>query len=406
MSLDELAANESRFYMGTFRRLPVEFAAGYGWTVVDGDGREYLDFVAGIAVNVLGHCHPRVVAAIREQAGKLIHASNLYYTRPQVELAQRLNEFGFNGRAFLVNSGAEANETAVKIVRKWGRLKRGGAYEVISTLGSFHGRTLATTAATGQEHYQNSWVPLPDGFKQVPFNDIDALRAAAGEQTVAVLLEPVQGEGGVIPADPAYLSAVREWCDSSNRLLILDEIQTGIGRTGTFYAFQGYGIVPDIVTLAKGLGGGVPIGVCIANPRADVFEPGDHGSTFGGNPLACAAALATLAALQEEGVVENARTVGDYLAVRLEELVHDFGPVQAARGRGLMQALVLDQELAAAVQMEALHNGLIVNAAAPRVIRLVPPLTIGKAEVDRAVNILAQSLDAVLTNAGVAMHRS
>jgi acetylornithine aminotransferase/acetylornithine/N-succinyldiaminopimelate aminotransferase len=403
--LDDTAAIEAQFYMSTFRRLPVEFASGAGWTVVDDAGREYLDFVAGLAVNVLGHCHPRVVEAIRQQAGMLIHASNLYYTRPQVELARRLADFGFSGRAFFTNSGAEANETAIKIARKWGRLNRGGAYVLISATGSFHGRTLATTAATGQEHYQKSWAPLPDGFKQVAFNDFGALCGATTKKTVAVMLEPVQGEGGVIPADPAYLSAVRKWCDSNNLLLILDEIQTGLGRTGTFYAFQGYGISPDIVTLAKGIGGGVPIGACVAAPRADVLEPGDHGSTFGGNPLACAAALATLAAVEEERVVENARVVGDYLAGRLQELVRDFQPVQLTRGRGLMQALLLDQDVAPQVQLEALHNGLVVNAATPRVIRLVPPLTIGEPEVDRAIAILAHSLDAVLTHAGTTAAR-
>jgi acetylornithine/N-succinyldiaminopimelate aminotransferase len=390
-----LSQDESRYLMHTFQRQPVELVRGEGALVWDADGRELLDFVGGIAVNVLGHAHPAVVAAITRQAAALIHASNLYYTRPQVELAEKLNVLGFEGRCFFANSGAEANEAAIKLARKWGKQNRKGAYEVISALNSFHGRTLAMVAATGQPKYQKPYAPMPDGFRHVPFNDIDVLRAAVSVKTVAILLEPIQGESGVIPADGGYLQAVRELCDRENLLLIFDEIQSGMGRTGAFYAFQESGVVPDVVTLAKGLGGGVPIGVCIAGARADVFEVGDHGSTFGGNPLACAAALATLQVIESEGLVQNAGVMGRYLEERMRARLASYGE---ARGRGLMQALVLREDLAQEVQAVALEHGLIVNAIGANVLRMVPPLTIGRAEVDRAVDVLEVCLDIVVTH--------
>ena len=390
-----LSQDESRYLMHTFKRQPVELVRGKGALVWDADGRELLDFVGGIAVNVLGHAHPAVVEAISRQAATLIHASNLYYTRPQVELAERLNALGFEGRCFFANSGAEANEAAIKLARKWGKQNRKGAYEVITALNSFHGRTLAMVAATGQPKYQKPYAPMPDGFRHVPFNDSDALRAAVSVKTVAIMLEPIQGESGVIPADGGYLQAVRELCDRANLLLIFDEIQSGMGRTGAFYAFQEYGVLPDVVTLAKGLGGGVPIGVCIAGPRADVFEVGDHGSTFGGNPLACAAAAATLEVIESEGLVKNARLMGQYLEERVRARLSSYGE---PRGRGLMQALVLREDVAQEVQAAALEHGLIVNAIGANVLRMVPPLTIGRVEVDRAVDILEVCLDIVVTH--------
>jgi acetylornithine aminotransferase/acetylornithine/N-succinyldiaminopimelate aminotransferase len=390
-----LAQDESRYLMHTFKRQPVELVRGEGALVWDADGRELLDFVGGIAVNVLGHAHPAVVEAISRQAATLIHTSNLYYTRPQVELAERLNTLGFEGRCFFANSGAEANEAAIKLARKFGKQKLGGAYEVITALGSFHGRTLAMVAATGQPKYQEPYLPLPDGFRTAPFDDIQALASVVTKKTAAIMLEPILGESGVIPPGAGYLQAVRDLCDRADLLLIFDEIQTGMGRTGTFYAFQEYGVVPDVVTLAKGLGGGVPIGVCIAGPRADVFEVGDHGSTFGGNPLACAAALATLEVIEREGLVENARVIGDYLR---EQLVRRLAAFGEPRGLGLMQALVLHQDVAAEVQAAALEHGLIVNAIGANVLRMVPPLTIGRAEVDRALAILEVCLDSVVTH--------
>src|SRR5229473_7345272 len=303
VSTPELA---DRYLMQTGRRLPVTFVRGRGCLVYDDAGNEYLDLVAGIAVNLLGHAHPEVAAALTAQAKALIHTSNLYYTEPQVELARRLVELSFPSRVFLCNSGAEANEAAIKIARKWGGRHRDGAFEIITTAGSFHGRTLATVTAGGQAKYSDPFKPLPEGFVHVPYNDLDAIRAATNARTVAVMLEPVMGEIGVVPAKPGYLAGVRRWCDDQGLLLILDEVQTGLGRTGRWFAHQHHGITPDVMTLAKGLGGGVPIGACLANPRADVFEPGDHGSTFGGNPLACAAAIAVLSVIERDGLVGHA----------------------------------------------------------------------------------------------------
>src|SRR6202165_93031 len=316
MTTQELA---DKYLMQTGRRQPVTFVRGQGCLVYDDAGKEYLDLVAGIAVNLLGHAHPEVADAVAAQSRKLIHASNLYFTQPQVELARRLVELSFPSRVFLCNSGAEANEAAIKIARKWGGRNRDGAYEIITTHGSFHGRTLATVTAGGQHKYSDPFNPLPDGFMHVPYNDLEAIKAATGERTVAVMLEPVMGEIGVIPAQAGYLESVRTWCDANNLLLILDEVQTGLGRTGRWFAHQHHGITPDVMTLAKGLGGGVPIGACLAAPRADVFEPGDHGSTFGGNPLACSAALAVLRVIEEEGLVGHAAEMGDVLHETLLE---------------------------------------------------------------------------------------
>ena len=310
MTTPELA---DKFLMQTGRRLPVTFVRGQGCLVYDEAGHEYLDLVAGIAVNLLGHSHPEVAAAVAGQAKTLIHTSNLYYTQPQVELARRLVELSFPSRVFLCNSGAEANEAAIKIARKWGARHRNGAFQIITTLGSFHGRTLATVTAGGQPKYSDPFKPLPDGFIHVPYNDLGAIRAATGAQTVAVMLEPVMGEIGIVPAKPGYLVGVRKWCDEKGLLLILDEVQTGLGRTGRWFAHQHHGITPDVMTLAKGLGGGVPIGACLAAPNADVFEPGDHGSTFGGNPLACVAALAVLKVIERDGLVGHAAEMGEML---------------------------------------------------------------------------------------------
>ena len=372
--------------MQTGRRLPVTFVRGQGCLIYDDSGREYLDLVAGIAVNLLGHAHPDVVAAVTAQASALIHTSNLYFTQPQVELAKRLVELSFPSRVFFCNSGAEANEAAIKLARKWGTRSRDGAFEIISTAGSFHGRTLATVTAGGQPKYSDAFKPLPEGFVHVPFNDIDAIKAATGERTVAVLLEPVMGEIGIIPSAPGYLSAVRSWCDAQNLLLILDEVQTGLGRTGRWFAHQHHGIAPDVMTLAKGLGGGVPIGACLAAPRADVFEPGDHGSTFGGNPLACAAALAVLNVIERDGLVGHAAEMGD----TLHDALRDLG-AKDVRGVGLMQAFELAEPRAKAVQQSCLEVGVIVNAVDEFSVRLVPPLIISQAEIDRAHSVMRQA---------------
>jgi acetylornithine/N-succinyldiaminopimelate aminotransferase len=384
VSTSELA---DRYLMQTGRRLPVTFVRGQGCLLYDESGREYLDMVAGIAVNLLGHAHPDVVAAVTRQAQTLIHASNLYFTQPQVELARRLVELSFPSRVFFCNSGAEANEAAIKLARKWGARHRDGAFEIITTAGSFHGRTLATVTAGGQAKYSDPFKPLPEGFVHVAYNDLDALKEATGERTVAVMLEPVMGEIGVIPAARGYLKAVRSWCDERDLLLILDEVQTGLGRTGRWFAYQHDAIAPDVMTLAKGLGGGLPIGACLAAPRADVFEPGDHGSTFGGNPLACSAALAVLSVIERDGLVGHAAEMGEALSGALLDL-----GVKQVRGLGLMQAFELEEPGAKALQQASLEAGLIVNAVDDHSVRLVPPLIIGAAEIDRAHTTIRQAL--------------
>ena len=380
MTTPELA---ERFLMQTGRRLPVTFVRGRGTALFDDAGREYLDLVAGIAVNLLGHAHPDVVAALTMQSQQLIHTSNLYFSQPQVELARRLVELSFPSRVFFCNSGAEANEAAIKLARKWGARNRANAFEIITTTGSFHGRTLATVTAGGQHKYSDPFKPLPDGFVHVPFNDASAVEEATTDSTVAVMLEPVMGEIGVIPAAPGYLESVRSWCDRKNLLLILDEVQTGLGRTGRWFAHQHAGITPDVMTLAKGLGGGVPIGACLANKRADVFEPGDHGSTFGGNPLACAVAATVLGVIERDGLVGHAAEMGELLATATVDL-----GARETRGAGLMRAFQFEEPKAKAFQQSCLEAGLIVNAVDDHSIRLVPPLILTANEIDRAHGIM------------------
>ena len=384
MTTAELA---ERYLMQVGRRLPVTFVRGNGCLVYDENGREYLDLVAGIAVNLLGHAHPDVVEAVSRQSAALIHTSNLYFTQPQVELARRLVELSFPSRVFFCNSGAEANEAAIKLARKWGAKHRDGAFEIVSATGSFHGRTLAAVTAGGQHKYSDPFKPLPEGFIHVPFNDAAAIEAATNEKTVAVMLEPVMGEIGIIPAAPGYLKRVREWCDRNNLLLILDEVQTGLGRTGRWFAHQHAGITPDVMTLAKGLGGGVPIGACLANERADVFEPGDHGSTFGGNPLACTAAAAVLRVIERDGLVGHAAEMGEHLHASLQ----DLGATDV-RGVGLMQAFQFEEPKAKPFQLACLEAGLVVNAVDDSSIRLVPPLIISAEQIDRAHEVMRKAI--------------
>ena len=382
---------EARVYMRTFKREPLVLVRGEGARVWDDTGRCYLDLVAGIAVNILGHANPAVADAISKQARTLMHTSNLYYTLPQIELAELLlDATGMEG-VFFTNSGAEANEAAVKMARKWGKRYKSGAYEVVTALNSFHGRTLAMVAATGKPKYQEPFAPMPAGFTHVPYNSIEALEGVVGPGTAAVLLEPIQGEGGIHPAAPGYLAAVRRLCDERNVLLMLDEVQSGMGRTGTFLASQGEGIVPDVVTLAKGLGGGVPLGAALARGNANVFEPGDHGSTQGGNPLACAAGVATMRALRDEGLIDRAAEVGAYFMKGLHELAARGLPITEVRGRGLMLAIEVDGD-APAVVARAREGGVLLNATGPTTLRLVPPLTLTRAEVDEAIAALEQAL--------------
>ena len=386
---------ESKYFMHTVNRLPVTLVKGEGARVWDDNGREYLDFVAGWAVNSLGHCHPVVAEALAEQAHTLIQVSNQFYTIPQLRLAEILVQHSCLDKVFISNSGAEANEGAVKLARRYGKHHRKGAYEVISANGSFHGRTLSMVAASGQAKHQEAYLPLPAGFVNVEYNNIEAIKAATTDKTCAVILEPLQGEGGVNMPDDNYLKMVREWCNQKRILLILDEIQTGIGRLGTLFGYELYGVEPDVMTLAKGLGSGVPIGAIMVKDSANVFAPGEHGSTFGGNPLVCAAAYATLKYIIENRVADNAGKIGRYFAGRLEELKDKYTFVTDVRGRGLLLAIEFDREIAADVLGACLENGLLVNRLKPSALRFMPPLIIGHDEVDEAINILDRVLAAV-----------
>ncbi|MFC2059716.1 acetylornithine transaminase [Chloroflexota bacterium] len=386
---------ERKYIMHTVERIPVTLVRGEGARVWDEDGREYLDFVAGWAVNSLGHCHPAVTDAVSEQAHTLIQTSNQFYTTPQLRLAELLVNNSCLDKVFFCNSGAEANEGAIKLARRYGKQHLNGAYEVITTMGSFHGRTLAMVAATGQPKFQQPYTPLPTGFINVDYNNIEAIKEATSIQTCAVMLEPVQGEGGVnLPGDN-YLAAIRAWCDQKGILLILDEIQTGIGRMGTLFAYEQYGIKPDIMTLGKGLASGVPIGAILANDKASVFTPGEHGSTFGGNPLACAAGYATLKYIIDHDVAMNAKKVGQYLTTGLKNLQQKFQFITDVRGNGLLIAIEFNSEIAQSLVKACLDRGLLVNRVKPDALRLMPPLVIDNQEVDKALGILEKALASV-----------
>ncbi|MSQ35874.1 MAG: acetylornithine transaminase [Dehalococcoidia bacterium] len=374
------------------RRLPVTLVRGQGTRVWDDAGAEYLDFVAGIAVVALGHADPALAEVIAEQARTLITVSNIFYTEPQIALAELLVQHSAMDRVFFVNSGAEANEGAIKLARKWGGMHRNGAFEIISTNNSFHGRTMGSVSATGTARYRDPFGPPLPGFVFVDYDDVAAIEAATNERTVAVLLEPIQGEGGInVPADD-YLRRVRAWCDAQGLLLILDEVQTGMGRTGTLWAYEQSGAEPDIMTSAKGLGGGVPIGAVLAKEHAAVFEPGDHGNTFGGNPLATAAGLHVLRRLTEDGVLAHARARGEQLAQRLRGLEDRHPVVRGVRGRGLLRGLELHREIAPDVVAAGLRHGVLLNAVRPDVVRMMPPLTITAEEVDAGVERLEAAL--------------
>ena len=383
---------ESKLYMGVFRRTPLLIVRGEGSRVWDEKGKAYLDLVAGWAVNSLGHCHPVVVEALRKQAATLIQTSNQYYTIPQLELAQLLVDNSALDRVFFANSGAEANEGAVKLARKWGKLKLDGAYEVISTLKSFHGRTLSMVAATGKPAYQKDFTPLPAGFANIPYNDMAALEQATSEKTCAVLLEPIQGEGGVNIPDENYLSSVREFCSERNILLMLDEVQTGVGRTGTMWGYQQFGIEPDVMTLAKGLAGGVPIGAFLCKEAASVLAPGDHGSTFGGNPLACAAGTAVMRYIVDNDIPGHVQKVGAHLMDRLLGLKARHEEIIDVRGRGLLAAIEFSEEKTVELLALCLERGLLLNSVSPTILRLFPALTITKGEIDEAMEILEGAL--------------
>ena len=393
MEMKKFFDDSSRYIMNTYNRYPVVLRKGRGIKVWSSDGKEYLDFVGGVAVNILGHCHPRVVVAIQKQAQRLIHVSNYYYIEPQIKLAKLLVEHSFADKVFFCNSGAEANEAAIKLARKYSKEQVSPKrYETITARNSFHGRTLATVTATGQEKFQKGFEPLVPGFKYVPFDDINAMGKAITKDTCAVMLEPIQGEGGVRMPGPNYLRDVRELCDEHNVLLILDEVQTGMGRTGKFFAYEHFGITPDIMTLAKGLGGGVPIGAMLATDKvASSFQPGNHASTFGGNPLVCAAAVATIETLLEDGfILDQCNRMSEYLMEKLEQLREEFPSlIIEIRGKGLLLGIELARDGDPIVR-ECLEKGMLVNCAAGNVLRFIPPLIVQKKDIDRLIDVLEE----------------
>ncbi len=388
----EWIAKENKYYAQTVRRQPVVIVRGEGTRVWDADGKEYLDFVAGCAVDNLGHSHPVITQAIVEQAGTLLQTSNQFYTVPQLQLAELLVENSCLDQVFFGNSGAEANEGALKLARRYGKLHRDGAYEVITALASFHGRTLATVAATGQPHYQEAFTPLLPGFVHVDFDDVEAIMSATNDRTAAVLLEPVQGEGGVnIPSDD-YLLRVRDWCDQQGLLLMLDEVQTGLGRLGSLFGYQEYGVEPDVMTLAKGLGYGVPVGAFLSKEYCMALVPGDHGSTFGGNPLATAAAYAGTKFLIDNNILAHVKVMERHLLASLEEVKSRFSFVTDVRGKGLLAAMEFEGDISGQLLTNANEAGLLLNAVKPNAVRFMPPLTITQEEIDQGVERLVQAL--------------
>lgn len=395
MQVSDIQDLDQKYYMNTYgSRTPVAFTHGEGMRLYATDGKEYVDFLAGIAVNALGYHHPKLTQAICEQAARLIHCSSLYYMENQAALAKALTEKSCADKVFFANSGAEANEGAFKLARKYFYLKGEQKYEVISTHNSFHGRTLATIAATGQEKYQKPFAPMPEGFILVPYNDLNAVEAAVTDKTCAVFIEVIQCEGGIIIGQDSYIKGLRELCDKHGILLIIDEVQTGMGRTGTWFGYEHYGIEPDIFTCAKALGGGVPLGAVLAKgTAADAFEPGNHASTFGGNPLACAAGLSVVSALEEEGLIENAKSTGQYLLDTMRALgaKHDF--VTDVRGRGLVVGMQIGPSIPGKDIVDAMFaKGYLINCAGHNTLRFAPPLIAAPSDVDKLAAALADVL--------------
>jgi acetylornithine/N-succinyldiaminopimelate aminotransferase len=377
------------YILNTYKRMPVVFVKGKGAYVWDSDGKKYLDFFPGWAVSGLGHCHKRIVNAVNSQLKQIIHVSNNYYSVPQAILAQRLSGHSFGGKVFFCNSGAEANEAAIKLARAYG--SKDGRYRIITMEKSFHGRTLATLTATGQEKVKNGFAPLPEGFMHVPFNDIDAVKEAIDDVTVAIMLEPIQGEGGINIADIDYMNQIRKLCNAKDLLLIVDEVQTGMGRTGKLFCYEHYGILPDMMTLAKSLGGGFPIGAMIASDKlVDVLKPGMHASTFGGSPVVCAAANAVLDAIEKDRLLANANRMGNYIVKGLNKLKKRFPDIiDCIRNKALMIGVELNVEGAKIVE-RCLEKGLLINCTQGNVLRIMPPITVNKSEANKALRILSE----------------
>lgn len=390
MTNQDLYQKDKENYLPTFNRFPLAFIKGKGSRLWDANGKEYIDLLAGIAVNNVGHCHPKVVEAIQKQAAELMHISNFFVSPQQVALSELLVKISGLDRVFLTNSGAESVEGAMKIARRFAH-KNGRGGKIISMQNSFHGRTLATIA-TGQEKYQKGFEPIPVGFSQVPFNDLEAVKSAIDKDTAAIILEPVQGEGGVVPAEKDYLEGLRKLCDETGVLLIFDEIQCGIGRTGKWFAKDHFGVQPDIMTLAKGLGGGMPIGAFLCNEKvAEAIEFGDHGTTFGGNPLAAASAIATIETIAENQLCKRATETGAWLKEKIQELIEKHEELESIRGLGLMLGVKLKSPGAPLVK-QLLEEGIIANATAVNILRLVPALNISKED----LQIFLDKLDEIL----------
>ena len=394
--LSLIADFDKNYYLQVFNPLPVAFVKGKGCWLYDTQGTKYIDMIGGIAVNSLGHAHPKLVSAIKKQASELIHCCNYYYIPGRSELAYKLCKNSFADKAFFCNSGAEANEAAIKIARGYFHYKGENRYEIVTAKNSFHGRTLGTVAATGQPKFSEPFAPVMPGFTYVPFNDIDALKQACGPKTAAVMLELIQGESGVHPANIEYAKLVDKFCKDNGILLIIDEVQTGIGRTGMMYCYERYGITPDIITLAKGLGGGVPIGAMLCTDEvATGFHPGDHGTTLGGNPLACAAANAVLDTIREDDLLVNVNNMNAYLTEKLGKLKAKYDCITDIRGMGLLIGIEFDERISASQMMiELFRNGILVSSIGTSTIRLAPPLIVGKREID----VFCKALDSILKN--------
>ncbi|QUH24614.1 aspartate aminotransferase family protein [Serpentinicella alkaliphila] len=389
MSINVIIKEGKEYLMNTYKRIPIAFTEGKGAYLTDTEGKTYLDMVGGLAVSALGHSHPAVVNAIKVQAEKLLHTSNLYWIENQVKLGKILVENSFADKAFFCNSGAEANEGAIKLARKYSYKNYGeGRNEIISMTGSFHGRTMATLSITANKKYQEGYAPIPTGFKQAVFNDFETVLEAVTENTCAIIIEPVQGEGGVTPADKDFMTNIKKLCSEKDILLIMDEVQVGIGRTGKLFGYENYGIEPDIMTLAKALAGGIPVGAVLAKDEvAKSFEPGDHGTTFGGNPFTCAVGIAAMETVINEKLWENAELIGGYLAEKLRELVNKYSFVKQVKGKGFIAGLELEVEGAPYVE-KALEKGVLINCTSSTVLRFLPPLTISKEEVNKLVAVL------------------
>ncbi|MCK4881847.1 MAG: aspartate aminotransferase family protein [Candidatus Omnitrophica bacterium] len=391
MKKTEILKNYDDYILSTYTRTPAIFVKGKGMDLIDINGKKYLDFFPGWGVNNVGHCHPKVMAGVRDQVSKLIHIPNNFYHPNQVKLAKEIIRRSFPGKVFFGNSGTEACEAAIKFARIYG--KASGRYEIITMEKSFHGRTLGSLAATGQKKYQEGFGPLPGGFQCVAFNDIDALKAAVNDKTVAVMLEPVQGEGGVNIAEKDYINQIRELCDQKDMLMIFDEVQTGMGRTGTMFAFEHYNVKPDLMLLAKALGGGLPIGALVVKKSiASTFQPGMHASTFGGSPLVCKAALGAFKAITADKMLKNAKTMGAYLLDELSKFKNKFKCIKDVRGLGLMIGIELDIE-GKAIYEDCFENGLIINCTQGNIIRLMPALNVTRKQANKALLILEKAFE-------------